>query len=338
MIQLLCYKIEHFGLYKKLKNGDFSFKTGNISDVLSELKDWVYAQDSVEATKTYDVHEECKSGIEAVYCKGLLHSATDNSYLLTIWNEVPNGGSSMASISRNEPLTQAEVKSISVDPNSIPGFPTYFWFLPDHNIFATVRLDGVHSGTNEMTYYLKNFLKWFTSEAIIKIITRNNEKIRQVRYGTEKEYLYPKFEHKMLLLESKIEYFKKNADSITKVIRKGTITDTTKQKNGKWDWFSKILLIRNSLQPKSSISKYNLEIEFEPTAEEVVELINSCPTNERDENVAFVINQKKEWLHSAQSRVTLQNAIPTSFGLADEQSLLDALSLNLQSVLKRLEL
>ena len=44
------------------------------------------------------------------------------------------------------------------DTPAIPGFPSYFWFVPEKNVFATIRFAHSVQGKSNLDHYLNGFL------------------------------------------------------------------------------------------------------------------------------------------------------------------------------------
>lgn len=90
------------------------------------------------------------------YC----YSIVDNSgeYLITTWNENADVNGKMASIDVRGMTGLASVEAVEPLPGYIPGYPAFFWFIPDRNIFATIQINTRMNGRKNLENFLFGFL------------------------------------------------------------------------------------------------------------------------------------------------------------------------------------
>lgn len=147
--KITFYEIHQCGYYKYKEKDAPVF--GGINETLLDLEAWVKPL-SFEATKTFDSDD---GKTLPVYLLGLRQGK--ESWLLATWNQVPSSEVGVSSVARTSTLDKIKVFANSIEENSIPGFPTYFWIFPSLKSFATICFD-VYNGKDGFQNYLDSFL------------------------------------------------------------------------------------------------------------------------------------------------------------------------------------
>jgi hypothetical protein len=129
------YSIDRCGYYE---TGQEKCKFGEIRETLEGLRTWVFSNNmQIGGTCTYDLQEG--QNTYHTYCYDLIKDHSGDSYLLATWNEIPSVDGNVASINGGSPVKDAEVSLTELPAGNIPGYASYFWFIPSLNSFATVR-------------------------------------------------------------------------------------------------------------------------------------------------------------------------------------------------------
>lgn len=122
---------------------------GGLLDTLAQLRDWAFRDDRPLAeTCTYEIEDT--DSVLRTFCFDFAESE-NNDVLLVTWNETETLDGSMASVNGTDPAGQAHVSTNEVPPGHIAGYPTYFWFVPEYNVFAAIRFGNRangHTGLN----------------------------------------------------------------------------------------------------------------------------------------------------------------------------------------------
>ncbi|MFO7127347.1 hypothetical protein P3E14_32305, partial [Pseudomonas aeruginosa] len=60
-----------------------------------------------------------------------------------------------------------EVVLKEIPEGGIPGFATYFWFLPERNVFASIKFQHLITGQKPMQEYMESYLTLYSSHAVL---------------------------------------------------------------------------------------------------------------------------------------------------------------------------
>jgi hypothetical protein len=150
-VRFRVYTVNQCGYYKR---GESTPEFGDLVDTLNHLREWVKGK-NLKDTATYKERDEFR--ILPAYCHKIL-SNDFGEYLLTTWNKVPSNKDTIASIQGDEPANEATINTQKFPHKSIPGYPTYFWILPEKNRIITISIDGMLNGMEQLKKYFSNFL------------------------------------------------------------------------------------------------------------------------------------------------------------------------------------
>lgn len=151
------YDLKEFGFYKW--GGTHLF--GDVPAILGELQAWCRGK-TISETKTFDVARS--SQVLPAYF--LSSREAQGNFLLSLWNETPSTDGAVASIPQTAPVGTTRVTMNEIEEGSIPGVASYFWFIPDSNVVATVRFQHPGTGIPQMRTYLRRFMEQFSSHAV----------------------------------------------------------------------------------------------------------------------------------------------------------------------------
>ncbi len=298
-VKLRFYQIDRCGYYER--NSD-KVALSSVEETLDEIKDWLVDK-TLEKTKTTS-SSKVKTDRLPVYCTGLKKGT--KSYIMTTWNQTESTKSGVSSIPLSEPLTslseKVEIKKLS--KGYIPGYATYFWFIPEDNIMATIRLNHVENGHVGLDAYIKGYLSRYSKFRIVKKDPLDKLKINIIGYGNSKtdfkNNIYPQFNTRPKRLKGNTDYIHTNINQITKIIRKCSI-DQTKDKDS-----GLLRSLGNTLGfTKPQKSDEPLELKFElktkPTIQEVNDIIkkwNEKITHDNWDDIGFKLKGRDNpiWL------------------------------------------
>jgi hypothetical protein len=158
------YKVTRCGYYEYW-SPDAEF--GNLRGTLSTLDDWANKDDMVlRHTGIYEPDEG--SNIDPVYCYDVRHSEESGNYLLVTWNQTPDTDEQFPSAEGDSPVGNVNVEMTDVPDGTIPGYATYFWFLPDEDLMATVQFQHrLRNGNPGLRGYLSAFLARYHDEHVV---------------------------------------------------------------------------------------------------------------------------------------------------------------------------
>ena len=216
--RITFYDIEACGYFRRGKEGSLF---GDAASCLDQLLQWAKSTGLVlRDTCTYESEE--RTGCLRTFCFDMVRSSTNTDYLLTTWNEIPSFEGKTATVNGSQRVGTADVELSDLPADGIPGYPTYFWFLPSENRFATVTFNAVLNGHQNLAHYMNGFLRTFSRHVCKSANDLGEIKVtgyRKSEHDTPAR-LYPRFESALCYNRAEIEYIRSNRQSISKYIRK----------------------------------------------------------------------------------------------------------------------
>ena len=302
--KITLYEIERCGYYA---HGDQQPSFGDLSSTLAELKSWI-AQDDFTVRKTRTFDQPLGSDQLPVYCYGLYPEPNTGDYLLITWNETETVEGKFAGLFADGPTGNAEVSASAVPDDTIPGFPTYFWFIPEHGLVAAIQFDNRLNGHQGMNFYLRGFLERFSRWTHTKNGQEGGLDFEVIGYSEEQNgeitnKVKPQFRSKLCRNPGLIDFIKKNQEDISKIVRKNKYRGGAGIGEGAERSVVKTLLsllgFENDPVPVPDM-RYRYEIAYTPDKDELNEIIDSWDPNRaaswNDIGFQFRGKSKTHWL------------------------------------------
>lgn len=311
---------------------------GGINDILTKLGTWAGDGRSISNTTCYQSDPD-----NDIYDTFFVdwHRFDDNGdSVLVLWNETPNDEGVIYGMLPTQPPGGTSMLTTRFnDPTAIPGQPSYFWFMPSDNVFATIKFAHSLQGKTSLERYLDGFL---VNKSPYRVTDENGSIIGYSLNAVvtpDSARLYPAFHaigHKTTELESELLT---NLHRIRKFIKRESLRYTVAEDRGVIErTFSRILPNGPAQVQVRSITH---EIEYQPSEAELREILaNFSNLDEAStiRNAGFVYDDGK--------RIMLKGAYTsTTFNLdvrrADNQlisphALLTALRQHRQELLRPL--
>lgn len=214
------FKTTRCGYYKgHQKDPEF----GGTKAMLEQLERWANGKQLAQ-TQTFQ-HAALSNGDTAlpVYLYNIKRRGDE--WLLIVWNEVPATNSQIASVMANGHVGQAQIHMNNVVAGSIPGFATYFWFLPERGIFANIRFQHAAGGHAALQTYLLGYLERFSEHVVFAPEASGSafdieiEGYRAIGSDAS-ENLNPRYRSSIYTKPGQHEFLVQNASLITKVLRR----------------------------------------------------------------------------------------------------------------------
>lgn len=153
--KLRFFEIQRCGFYRRAASApEFS----GISDAVGKLSNW--ATDGREFINTTTYEPDPDNDLLNTYFYSSCQNSQNNDSVLVLWNESPNDNGRLYGINPlDRPGTTTEMLATDFgDIPAIPGAPSYFWFIPERQVFASIRFDHSISGKANLDHYLNGFL------------------------------------------------------------------------------------------------------------------------------------------------------------------------------------
>jgi len=219
-VKFSFYQVDECGYYSW---GNSSPVFGSIQELLTDLLHWS-ADKSIENTKLYE--PQVGSDYLSTYLFDIKCMGED--WLVTTWNEVPSTEAGIASVIRDSSVTAPDVIMNRIQDNSIPGYATYFWILPNESLFASVRFKKrTQTGQQPFRKYMEQALSLISS--YVRYGEDGVDDSRQViGYAPVGEDLIspspsPRFKTSLAHDVGNRQFIRENAARVSKIIRKETL-------------------------------------------------------------------------------------------------------------------
>ncbi|QIM68437.1 hypothetical protein [Basfia succiniciproducens] len=276
------YKIDKCGMYDR-SNTKLVFL--GVKDMLQDLSNWAIGKELAET----DVFKKDSSFEENTYLADI-QSSVDSTILVT-WNQLPYTAAGVLSLPNKAKV--GEIRNAYENPlekDSIPGYPTYFGFIPSLNVFATICFNTTVNGRAAMENYIKHFMKYFSSYIVATFDdstnTKNIEGYKNISDDEGKIYQYPpSFQSRLYPKEQEIKLLKSRAFEVKKITKKASLTYNNELSKS---WYQNIMSFIGMSQSKPAHSeKFSVKTEISinngMTENEVQELYNNwCQDDQKD--------------------------------------------------------
>lgn len=272
------YNILECGYYQR---GTNIHQFGSINEILHDLNQWSHNK-SIEETKLFNPAE----GSELLPTYLLRSVQAGGGWMLVTWNQIPSTESGVASVMGNSTVNDPSIVMNAIEPGSIPGYATYFWFLPEMNLFASIRLKKrTQTGQFQMKQYLESALSKISSYAHIEEPENPDDEYRVLGYaqpGEEPQHLYPRFRTSVAKNKGNIEYILQHAGEIRKILCKETLQLNRPLDKGLWQSALGLMGLRQTRESERQDS-VPMTYEFSPETfglQEVERLIETWEEKE----------------------------------------------------------
>lgn len=324
------YRIAKCGYYRR---GDPAAEFGDIAATLSDLHRWITNdQPTVRETQTFNPSDD--GSILPVFCYGIQRPRNGTDYLLTTWNETDTANGQFASLYADQTAGNAAVDATTIPAGTVPGFPTYFWFIPDRGLVATIRFENRLNGHQGLDLYMRGFLERFAGW----VVTQNNQPrsltVEILGYSQDADgdpaRLRPDFQSVPVRKQGEIDLIRANRENIRKIIR----TDEYEMGRAEPRNFLRAALqalgLRGDPQPLPD-TRYRCEFTYQPTEDELNEIIdhwsNNHATRWDDVGFQFTGGDDVKWLSRASAKDKLLLDVDYKNDVVvDDASLLAALN------------
>jgi hypothetical protein len=324
-VKLQFYRINRFGYYPYGSN-EATF--GSTAEILNDLYAWVHGEADKQLSETSTFELEGSEDINKAYCFELVKSRLGD-FVLVVWNETPSNEGRVVSVSGSDTVGSANVEFTDLPEGAIPGYATYFWFIPEYDVFASIRFHhSLMIGKGTLDKYLKEFTAKFTSFVVMEE-TEDGAEILGYSNGENQEpqHLLADFKSFLYRKPGQIEYIKQNIDSIRKVIRKNKLNPLIEIHRTAWQKFLELVNVspgnQNRLIEEVDI-KY--EMPFVPSQEELENMIDGWEeehdTKWDDIGFQFTGEQGVKWLSSSVAKSQIEVEVTR-----DNEEIVDATSL-----------
>jgi len=313
----------------------------SLKDCLSNFHDWTNGK-KLEDTLTFKVDG---GDVQEAYCFSMHKSNSSGNYLLTTWNKVPMAEGGVPTANGSAKVGHVDVKIAHVANGNIPGYPTYFYFIPSKSVVFAMRSSWQpHNGHQGLVKMITGFLETASPYVVTNSISSTGE-IEIVGFRDKNDRTAPKqlvvqYESVLLKLAGRVDYLRRNHSLIRKIVFRNTLdTSIAAEKSLMYSVLQKIGLTNHST--KTQMISFGYEMQFTPTLLELNALIEKYSGDtENKEHIGFRLAQNSSetiWLNHSYAKDVLDlNLTPEDQGVISGRDLLNELEKNQLSRLKGL--
>lgn len=323
------YQVYRCGYYRRgATHSEFS----DLFSTLTELRQWAF--DGVKPlieTCTYQIDNG--DSLLHTYCFDMDVSESNDTVLVT-WNETETLDGAMASVKGSDPAGNAQVNTTNIPRGHIPGYPTYFWFIPDQNVLATLRFGQRLNGHSGLKLLLSEFLAK-CSHHVVYGQSGSDDHVEILGYRKNNQSdpvsVTPYFWSSPKKIPGAIDYLRANVSKIRKTIRKSVLQSNVLDDRGRWERLLNDLGVVHTPELQSSL-KVKAEFPFSPTLEQLNEIISNWEEDDSESkwsDVGFELRGESDikWLSHSLVRSTVNfDVVRDEHGVISAGSLLEAIT------------
>ncbi len=301
------YEIQKCGYFKssRAKQPDF----GGVNQLLEDLSRWGRNK-QLRETQTFSPGEmEPEDTQLPVYLLDIQGDRDD--WLITLWNETPSSEGQVASVPMNAVVGKADVVMNKLPAGSVPGYATYFYFVPSLNAFAAIRFQHLIFGHSGARRYLGGFVRGFSRYVCFADQPAKDGTVEILGYAKdpsfEPENFAPYFRSEILRRPGEHDMLIHRARDVRKLIRRAELQNGRIADRHLWQ----ALLERSGLAlkkvlPPSVHMQYQVPTRLEPS--EMSALIQQweASSEEADEwgDIGFLLRGESSphWLSKSVAR------------------------------------
>lgn len=231
-VSITIYDITQQGYYHYARSDLPKF--GNAHSILSELSSWAEdknIEDTLLALDSSDTENAHPTLLAA------LKRHADKGWLLTLWNQVPDHKGKVLSISRQRKVGDAKFTTNEVAKDTIAGFPSYYWILPEFSILATIQVHSFPTNPSGLQAHLQHFMSKLSIHAVKSEVSSDGEvKIAGYRECSNSDTyaLSPRFKIKIRRKPSDIDVLRSKVKKIHRFERLEKFTTTAQANISNW--------------------------------------------------------------------------------------------------------
>ena len=219
--RLNFYDVRACGYYRPRQT---SPQFGDFAQLASTLLTWVKKADK-PLSETSSYVPGADDPFMPTYCLDMWHKGGD--FVLVTWNETPTTDGKVGSVDGTQPVGVAQVEQTELpSTSSIPGYPTYFWLLPQQNLLATVQFGDVRNGHQNLDRYFQGFLASY-SKNVRYGESGSGSDVHICGYaenaGDEPAHLEPRFASGLHQNPSELDFLRSKRTHIRKIVRNQTL-------------------------------------------------------------------------------------------------------------------
>lgn len=334
-LKINWYSVKSCGYYEA---GEGQPEFCGFRQLLTQVRSWAFKSElRLEESCTFEP-DEVGLNLRAFFFD--LAETNNGEILLVTWNETETLDGSMASVSGSDPVGSAQVDKQDVPPGHIPGYPTYFWILPDRGKFCTIRFGSRLNGHQGLKHLLRSFLISFSEH----VVRDNDDDTKVVGYRQNEQEeslpLMPLYDSGPIRVLGPIEQIRANRATIVKVCRKSELSIDEPDDRNRLERVFSYLGFVDATPAKDELRIYT-EIEHAPSHQELESLIgefeNEHGSRWADIGFKFRGDPETHWLGTSLVKDSFQEElIRNEDGIVTAENLMNAVQRHRAALLQAL--
>lgn len=180
------FQVNHFGFYQR-KQSEKLLVEGSMESFLSSYCDWVSGKGF---TETIPWDPESHKNRTEVYCKDTGSDSATGDFLLVLWRRFGDDSGKVTGIKASAKVGDNTSDSVKIEAEAegeptILGQPMYYWFIPEHNLIATIDFAHSSAATKDVCDYLRRCIVNRIDHPRKEIVTErneNNDLVKRMRF------------------------------------------------------------------------------------------------------------------------------------------------------------
>jgi len=343
--QITLYSINKCGLYPRGDKTDTPI-FGNLESFLDDLICWTTLDDKpLKETCTFSPINEKE--VKRTFCYDVKKSNANN-FLLITWNETASINSTFPTISGSSKVGDADINFTSLNPDDIPGYPSYFYIMPKERRMAAISFEHSLNAKSNLEKYLKEFFSKLSHYVISEHQINLEGEYEHVITGwtddrTHHYNLIGYFETRLIRNKGKIEFLKQNWNKIYKMHQHNKISTKEFIKSSFISNLTKRFIDTKTPNFHEHKVKFSFETNYKPKCQDELNNIidewnNSADIDSKWDDLGFSIEKEAGnvyWLNK--SIATNEFQIPllkNSKNIIQSESLISWLDRNKNEILQ----
>lgn len=299
-IELKIYKIKKFGYYSR-KQGVNALDDS--MELLQNLKAWMSGLRIVDNC-TYAGTDA--PGSDKTLCVSIVRNPPSNDLIITMWAGIDVGDkNAVGAITPQANPDNVQVEENSFTPDSVPGYPIYFYVIPEYNLVTPVKINGSKNGIVGFNKYMNGFLQRCSKYVNYEVAENGDRKISHYGNSEHGDYgYYPGFSYSNWQRGDMAGFLREKREDIKRVIKKDL---TVRGRDG--GILQRLFHIQSANDDRMSGARFKYELDLTPSADELNAYIEECEADANgDVDYGFKIGSDVHWVsHSIQKHTFSAN-------------------------------
>lgn len=295
------YKLDYFGFYKR---NDPIPTRSDMVELTTKFNDWISECTYLEDTCPFNARKNTTA--KQTYC---LNSTLDNDtgdLVVVLWRSLTGEGSSVQGVNLKSLPNQEEITTSNKGSKDVVfGEPMYYWFIPEYNMVAAIKLANSVTDNSLMERYFRAYVDHYmeTEGRHVKEKTLNAYTYKEVVFKEQDNTLLSfRFATSKLKQQMDENRLKSIQERIVQLVKRDHIAASEKTDESVWSKFADNLPMISP--PKTrDFRRVETIMDAEPSLEELKKLVeiyqNEFVNTDRAwDNIGFKVNDSDSiiWL------------------------------------------